>query len=443
MLRGSGVGRGTGRQAEEIDEMSAHPSLRGDRPVPVRRPVAALLAAIALAGGIVVGLVTANLGSPGASPRASVPLVAGPSPQPNQGTSPSPGGPTPGPATTASPSPSPTPERTPRLVPAPLTGRLVDPQVARRHPIAVMIDDLSPARPQSGFNSASVVFQAPAEGGIPRYMMVFQDRVPKSVGPVRSARYYYIAWAAQWRAMYVHVGGSPQAMQTLAAQGHGQLVYNADEFRWGGKYLWRIPQRLAPHNVYSDGMRLRELLKRVGAPDAPLPTAWRFRADKPLAQRPVGGRIEMGYPANHIRYDYDRRTNTYKRSVTKEGPQIDAADHRRVAPKNVVIMLVRFGPLNDGHPEKHRLEANVIGSGQAWIATNGRTIRGTWRKASLTGPLRFFDSKGRPVKLTIGQTFVQVLRTGSVITIRDGKVPAPVKPTPTIAPLPAWAAQPI
>jgi hypothetical protein len=307
-----------------------------------------------------------------------------------------------------------------------------------------MIDDLSPARPQSGFNSASVVFQAPAEGGIPRYMMVFQDRLPKSVGPVRSARYYYIAWAAQWRAMYVHVGGSPQAMQTLAARGQGQLVYNADEFRWGGKYLWRVKQRLAPHNVYSDGKRLRQLLNRVGARDVQLQTAWRFRPDKPLAQRPVGGRLEMGYPANHIRYDYDRKSNTYKRSVTKEGPQIDAADGRRVAPRNVIVMLVHFGPLNDGHPQKHRLEATVIGSGQAWIATNGKTIRGTWRKAALTGPLRFFDSKGRPVNLTVGQTFVQVLPTGSLVTVKDGKVPkAMPKPAPVVLPRPVFVARPV
>jgi hypothetical protein len=410
--------------------------------LPVRRPLASVFAAVALIGGLAIGLVMANLASPGSSPGPSAPLVAGPSPQPNASSSPTPAGPSPTPAPTASQTPSPTPEPTPTTVRAPLTGRLVDPEVALRHPIAVMIDDLSPARPQSGFNSASVVFQAPAEGGIPRYMLVFQDRVPKSVGPVRSARYYYIAWAAQWRAMYVHVGGSPQAMQTLAAQGHGQLVYNADEFRWGGTYLWRVTERFPPHNVYTDGRRLRQLLRRVGAEDAALQTSWRFRADKPLAERPIGGRIEMGYPANHIRYDYDRKTNTYRRSVTGEGPQIDAADGRRVAPKNVVIMLVHFGPLSDGHPEKHRLEANVIGSGQAWIATNGKTIRGTWRKASLTGPLRFFDSKGRPVKLTIGQTFVQVLRTGSVITVKDGKAPK-AKPKPIISPHGSWGAKPI
>src|SRR5207342_3908734 len=103
---------------------------------------------------------------------------------------------------TASPSPTPlptaTPVPTPVLVPAPLTGRMVTQAVAAHHPIAVMIDDLRAARPQSGLNSASVVWQAPAEGGIPRYMAIFQEKLPKLVGPVRSSRLYYIAWAAEW-----------------------------------------------------------------------------------------------------------------------------------------------------------------------------------------------------------------------------------------------------
>src|SRR5438132_1496399 len=93
--------------------------------------------------------------------------------------------------TSAPPSAAPaTPVPTSELVPAPLTGLLVTPEEAERHPIAVMIDDLSPARPQSGFNSASIVWHAPAEGGIPRYMLIFSDTVPLGVGPIRTSREY-------------------------------------------------------------------------------------------------------------------------------------------------------------------------------------------------------------------------------------------------------------
>ena len=80
--------------------------------------------------------------------------------------------------------------------------------------------------------------------------------------------------------------------------------------------------------------------------------------------------------------------------MTGEKKQVDAATGDRVAPRNVVVMYVRFGPLNDGS-NKHRLEATVVGRGIAYIATNGRTIKGTWRKDGITKPTRFFDARAR------------------------------------------------
>ena len=184
--------------------------------------------------------------------------------------------------------------------------------------------------------------------------------------------------------------------------------------------------------MYTDGKHLRRLAAQVGAKDGPVKAHWQFAPDAPLEARPQGGTIVVTYPQNTITYSYDRATNTYLRSVTGEPKQIDKADGKRVAPKNVVIMNMIFGPLNDGHPNKHRLEANVVGSGKAWIATNGKTIKGTWSKKSNTAPTLFFDSAGKPVTLTVGQTFVQVMRVGRgySVSIKDGKVPA-ASPSPS------------
>jgi len=392
-----------------------------------RRPGGGVLLAIAAAGGIALGTVAALAagtltggsgpgaiaGSPGPGASASVDPSASPTATPT---------PTPTPAPTRTPYP--TPEPTPTPIAAPLTGRLVAPEIAAQHPIAVMIDDHRDARPQAGLSEAAVVWHAPAEGGIPRYMAIFQDTLPTSVGPVRSARQYYIAWAAEWQAMYVHSGGSPQSLVTLRNEGQGQLVWNADEFRWGGRYLWRSRDRFSPHNVYSDGGNLRELAARIGAVDGLLEPAWTFRADALLSERPVGGSISVAYRANAIRYDYDRASNTYLRTVGGEPDgQLDAGTGARVAPKNVVVVLMNFDPLNDG-TTKQRLEADVIGSGQAYISTNGRTIVGTWRKDSTTGPTRFFGPDGTPATLTIGQTFVQVMELGSSVTVEAGRPPA-------------------
>ena len=216
----------------------------------MRRSVKVTAATLALAGVVAVGAVATgavSLSSPGPSASPASAWLS----EPGIGASPSP-------VASPTPAPSPTPSPTPILVPAPLSGRLVTPRDAAQHPIAVMIDDAPAARPQSGFNAASVVWQAPAEGGVPRYMMIFQEQVPTDVGPVRSARSYFIDWASEWNAVYGHVGGSPQAMSTLRSEGNGQLVYNADEFRWGGIYYRRIkerqraPQRLLRRQVIAD-----------------------------------------------------------------------------------------------------------------------------------------------------------------------------------------------
>jgi hypothetical protein len=305
--------------------------------------------------------------------------------------------------------------------------------VAARHPIAVMIDDLSAARPQSGLSSASVVWQAPAEGGIPRYMAIFQDTLPENVGPVRSARYYYITWAAEWQAVFAHSGGSPGALQTLRAKGSGQYVYNADEFRYSGTFF-RLKTRSSPHNLYTTGAKLRSLGKRMGAKDKPYKTVWTFAPDAPLEERPYGGTISVKYPYNTITYKYDRKTNTYLRTVTGEKKQIDAATETRIAPHNVVVMRMHFGPLNDGYAGAPRLEASVVGSGTAWISTNGRTMKGTWKKTSVTKPTRFYDAKGNEVTLTIGQTFVQVVTTsvtGYPVSFTAGSETPPASPVPS------------
>ena len=382
---------------------------------------------LAVVGGIGLGMFAAvGATSPTVSPASTggaVPSsgagVAGPTRTPAPSRAPSP---TSSPTPVPTQSPSPTPVPTQSLVQAPLTGRMVRPQVAKRRAIAVMIDDHPDARPQAGFNAASVVWHAPAEGGIPRYMLIFQDRIPESVGPVRSARQYYVAWAAEWAALYAHVGGSPQALDTLRRQGNGQLVYNADEFRWGGIYFHRSTDRFAPHNVYTTGKELRRLATRLGALDGPQKAAWSFGPAIPLGQRRIGGTIAVKYDWNAITYQYDRVSNTYLRSVTGAKKQVDAATGERVAPTNVVVMLMSFGPLNDGS-SKGRLEAQYLGSGRAWIASNGHTIKGTWRKDDMTGPTRFFDGGGKPVMLSVGQTFVQVMPKGSKISIEDGKRP--------------------
>ena len=276
-----------------------------------------------------------------------------------------------------------------------------------------MIDDLSAARPQSGLSSASVVWQAPAEGGIPRYMAIFQDTLPEEhrPGPQLALLLHRLG-----RGMAGHL----RPRRRLAA-GEG------DAPRQGQRPV-RLQRRRVPlqrdllpgHHPLRPAQPVHDRArscaasgKQLGAKDKAYKPAWNFAPDAPLDARPYGGTITVKYPYNTISYKYDRKTNTYLRSVTGEKKQTDAGTGTRIAPKNVVVMRMRFGPLNDGHPGAPRLEASVVGSGPAWISTNGRTIKGTWKKTAITKPTQFFDAKGNEVTLTIGQTFVQVVTTST------------------------------
>ena len=386
-----------------------------------RRVVGPLLIVALLAVGVAVGVGGGNFLAAAVHPGGSasaLPTDVAAGPTATLGGS----SPTPSQAPTATPEP--TPEPTPAPVPAPLTGLLVTEAATMQHPIAVMIDDHKDARPQSGFNAADIVWQAPAEGGIPRYMLVFQSRLPSRLGPIRSARQYYIEWAAEWRAMYAHIGGSPQALATLAAKGHGQLVYNADGLRFDGSDMFRTTDHAAPHNLYTDTKHLKAMEAAVGAKDGPVTPVWSFDAPLAADARPQGTTITIHYPYETIRYRYDAATNTWLRYIDgSKTAQVDAADGRPVTPTNVVILRMRFGPLNDGHPNKHRLEAQNVGSGEAVIATNGRVVHGRWKKASIDAPTLLYGPDGSPISLTAGQTFVQVIALSYPYEVKAGSIP--------------------
>ena len=158
--------------------------------------------------------------------------------------------------------------------------------------------------------------------------------MPEQIGPVRSSRVVLHRLGRRVASVYVHSGGSPQALAMLRSKGRGQYVYNADEFRYERHRSTGITTRFAPHNLYTD--RRRSCARPAGssgAKDKDYKTVWQFAPDAPLETRPYGGTITVGYPYNTIKYKYDRKSNTYLRSVTGETKQTDAADGTRIAPE--------------------------------------------------------------------------------------------------------------
>jgi hypothetical protein len=390
------------------------------RPIAVAIGVAVLILALV---GTTVAYVSINAvyATPTPEPSEIAAATETPTPEPTAT-------PTPTPSPTPTPTPLITPSPTPQMVAATTDGILLpadQASIATRQPVAVMIDDHWGARPQSGLSLADIVYQGPAEGGIPRYMAIFQTHDAPEVGPVRSSRLYFVVWAEEYHAAYAHMWGAPNAMARLATD-NGRYITNIDGLRYGGKsgYMWRVAFRVGPHNLYTSSMKLMSLASRLSGPGKLTKSPFLFGDALPASQRPIGSRIVVTYNANKITYLYDHATNTYVRSVsiqTSTGgsvQQIDASNEQRIAPTNVVLMYMNIGLLAcSGHVcMKHRLDVQYLGHGRAMVFKDGRAINAVWtRRGEHTNTvLTYADgpNKGQQVVLNRGQIFVNVISTG-------------------------------
>ncbi len=312
---------------------------------------------------------------------------------------------------TATPSPTPTGGPFAALDGMPTTAAL-----AAREPLAVMIDDNAVARPQSGFSGASIVYQAPADGGEDRYMFVYQEGDAADLGPARSGRPYFVRWAAEYRAIFTHVGGDAKTLgQVVPSLTAARLIYNLDALSMPGFH--RISSRVAPHNDYSSTARLREVAARYALPSVqPGGLATRpFSVDLPADQRPKSGSITVPYNTGLIGYTYDPASNAYLRSVAGTA-QYDGYDHKRVTARNVVVLFMVLSVDPESEPGYHRPVLAQIGTGKAIVFHDGKVWQGTWAKASDGDLTRFYDASGKEVPLVRGRIFVQVVPTGTNVT---------------------------
>ena len=294
----------------------------------------------------------------------------------------------------------------PTTVPSLLSGLPVEPAVNSRPITGVMIENSLDARPQSGLAQASVVFEAIAEGGITRFLALFQDTQPDNVGPVRSSRPYYLQWALGFDATYGHVGGSPEALDAIKSWG----VKDMDQFYNGSSYH-RISTRYAPHNVYTSLATLSQLEASKGY-GASTFKGWLRKADTPLAT-PTAKTIDLAIsgPTYNAHYDYDVASHTYKRSEGGSA-HLDADSQVQISPKVVIALVMAYQLQSDGYHSDY----TTLGSGQAYVFQDGAVTIGSWNKADNASPLSFLDSAGKPLALNAGQTWLSAVRAASNVT---------------------------
>lgn len=296
-----------------------------------------------------------------------------------------------------------------QLVPSTLSGLPVTPSTNNIPVTGVMIENTDQARPQSGLSSAGVVFEAIAEGGITRFLALFQDQSPSNVGPIRSVRPYYLQWALGFDASVAHVGGSPDALNDINTWG----VKNLDEF-YNGAYYHRISSRPAPHNVYTSISELNKLEQSKGYTTTNF-TGFPRKAAQPLKD-PTASTININLAGAdyNVSYAYSPTTNSYNRS---EGgaAQIDANTNQQLSPKVVIAIVV---PESQGALDAsgaYYSDYNPIGSGTAYVFQDGGEVTGTWTKSSNTDQISFSDASGQTIKLNPGQTWITAITAPSQV----------------------------
>jgi len=267
--------------------------------------------------------------------------------------------------------------------------------------MALMIDNHSDARPPSGLAKAHLVFEAEVEGGITRIMGVFSSGQDISeIGPIRSARPYFVDWARELSALYAHVGGSPDALVKIQQD----KIFDINEF-FNGKYFWRDKNKDMPHNVYTSSEKLEKYLSDKNA-DHNRFVPWFFKDEKDSGQRPDFGNIKIDYKLGmyKVEWKYDKENNNYLRYVA--GDPHKEKDGEVISAKNVLIQIAKAHELDD----KLRLEMNTIGDGKSLICMDGNCSPGTWEKKHPSDRTRFYAEDGREVKFNRGMTWIQVVR---------------------------------
>ncbi len=300
----------------------------------------------------------------------------------------------------------------PTTKPSPLTGLDIAPALADRTVRAVIIENHTDARPQSGLSSAGVVYEALAEGGITRYEAFFGDEMPATLGPVRSLRTYFLSWGLEFDAPVAHAGGNADALDEVGPLG----MKDMNEFT-NGSYFYRSTDRYAPHNLYTSTDSLDKLIAARGYTKVPSFKVSPRKKDTPPAKgvNPAHPTISIrfSYAAYDAKFQYDPATNTYLRFVGGK-PDIDRNTGAQISVKNIIVetMPTSYGTTRIG---EQTVIMQTVGSGSALVFRDGDVAPGTWSKASNADRTRLVDATGKDIPLNKGHSWYAIVPpTGSV-----------------------------
>ncbi|OGL66729.1 hypothetical protein A2856_03115 [Candidatus Uhrbacteria bacterium RIFCSPHIGHO2_01_FULL_63_20] len=294
----------------------------------------------------------------------------------------------------------------------PLTGLPIDaPLSSLPQVFGVMVDHSVDAWPQSGVDRAFLVIEAPVEAGIPRLEAFFHEgqQVDK-IGPVRSARPYFVDWNDELDGLYAHVGGSDAALDQIGTTG----TFDLNQF-WNGFAYWRSTDRVAPHNTYTSTDLLGKALahaREAGKAPTLLYGTWAFKDPSP-AQVGTGVTVDFGATSYRVDWTYDGKSGTYSRR--QGGLPYAMKDGGTVAADNVVVAVTKMTVIDT----VGRREVKTVGEGDMILFQDGRAVRGRWKKPSQTERLRFFDEDTAEIEMNPGMTWIEVVPDAEMVSLHE------------------------
>ena len=294
---------------------------------------------------------------------------------------------------------------------APLRGTTVPAGSLDHASIAAKIDNLPSARPQLGLENTDLVYQELVEGGLTRYVAVWQSVIPALLGPVRSIRPMDPDIVSPLGGIICYSGGQQRFVDLMRRT----PVYNAIHGQADtASTFFRTPTRAAPHNVL---VKAQELLGQHSGIVAPA-KQFEFAPDLASSTAAKGGTptAAVNYVFSGVTdgsWTWDAVRGVFLRSQGS-GPDLDGAG-AQLSATNVVVVRVTVSD-DQGVPK-----TNLIGSGEAWISTGGGTVHATWSKASATDPIHLVDGAGATVRLAPGNTWIELVPSaGSVVFLAPG-----------------------
>jgi len=329
----------------------------------------------------------------------------------------------------------------PKTEECPLNGEMLGKSLKanweKRRPMGIMIENHKDARPQSGLSSADIIYEAVAEGGITRFMGVFYCKDASIVGPVRSARIYFIRMLQEYGEypLYAHVGGAntegpANALGEIQKLGWG-LYNDLNQFAVPFPYFWRdyerLPNRATEHTVYSSTTKLWQYAKdkrklsnvdEDGVKWNKNFVSWKFKDDAKTADRGSIGSVTFGFWNSfasdfQVIWKYNSVNNSYSRS--NGGQQhIDKDTGKPLETKNVIVVFAKESPANDGYDGGHILY-KLIGSGDGYLFQDGKKEEITWEKEDAESRIKFYDNNSKEVSMVRGQVFVEILPIGNKV----------------------------